>query len=110
MIVSYRDKDAERLSRGMRIPRYRAFERQALRKLRQLEIAGNLNDLRIPPGNHLEALSGDREGNIVFGLTDSLEFAFHGLRWGLRMWRSSITTDMEEQWLERCVRLLQVSC
>lgn len=32
MIVSYRDKDAERLSRGMRIPRYRAFERQALRK------------------------------------------------------------------------------
>lgn len=46
----------------MRIPRYRAFERQALRKLRQLEIAGNLNDLRIPPGNHLEALSGDREG------------------------------------------------
>ena len=55
MIVSYRDKDAERLSRGMRIPRYRAFERQALRELRQLEIAGNLNDLRIPPGNHLEA-------------------------------------------------------
>ena len=45
MIVSYGDKDAERLSRGMRIPRYRAFERQALRKLRQLEIAGNLNDL-----------------------------------------------------------------
>lgn len=53
---------------------------------------------------------GTVKGNIVFGLTDSLEFAFHGLRWGLRMWRSSITTDMEGQWLGRCVRLLQVSC
>lgn len=110
MIVSYRDKDAERLSRGMRIPRYRAFERQALRKLRQLEIAGNLNDLRIPPGNHLEALSGDREGQYSIRINGQFESAFHGLRWGLRMWRSSITTDMEGQWLGRCVRLLQVSC
>ena len=55
MIVPYRDKDVERLSRGMRIPRYRAFERQALRKLRQLEIAGNLNDLRAYLREHLIA-------------------------------------------------------
>lgn len=76
MIVSYGDKDAERLSRGMRIPRYRAFERRALRKLRQLEIAGNLNDLRIPPGNHLEALSGDREGQYSIRINGQFRICF----------------------------------
>lgn len=76
MIVSYRDKDAERLSRGIRIPRYRAIERQALRKLRQLEIAGNLNDLRIPPGNHLEALSGDREGQYSIRINGQFRICF----------------------------------
>ena len=76
MIVSYRDKDAERLSRGMRIPRYRAFVRQARRKLRQLEIAGNLNDLRIPPGNHLEALSGDREGQYSIRINGQFRICF----------------------------------
>lgn len=76
MIVSYRDKDAERLSRGIRIPRYRAFERQELRKLRQLEIAGNLNDLRIPPGNHLEALSGDREGQYSIRINGQFRICF----------------------------------
>lgn len=76
MIVYYRDKDAERLSCGMRIPRYRAFERQALRKLRQLEIAGNLNDLRIPPGNHLEALSGDCEGQYSIRINGQFRICF----------------------------------
>lgn len=60
----------------MRIPRYRAFERQALRRLRQLEIAGNLNDLRIPPGNHLEALSGDREGQYSIRINGQFRICF----------------------------------
>lgn len=60
----------------MRIPRCRAFERQALRKLRQLEIAGNLNDLRIPPGNHLEALSGDREGQYSIRINEQFRICF----------------------------------
>lgn len=60
----------------MRIPRYRAFERQALRKLRQLEIAGNLNDLRIPPGNHLESLSGDREGQYSIRINGQFRICF----------------------------------
>lgn len=60
----------------MRIPRYRAFERQALRKLRQLEIAGNLNDLRIPPGNHLEVLSGDREGQYSIRINGQFRICF----------------------------------
>lgn len=60
----------------MRVSRYRAFERQALRKLRQLEIAGNLNDLRIPPGNHLEALSGDREGQYSIRINGQFRICF----------------------------------
>lgn len=60
----------------MRIPRYRAFERQALRKLRQLEIAGNLNELRIPPGNYLEALSGDREGQYSIRINGQFRICF----------------------------------
>ena len=39
-----------------------SFETVARRKLRQLEIAGRLDDLRVPPGNRLEALRGDRAG------------------------------------------------
>ncbi|RHD54811.1 type II toxin-antitoxin system RelE/ParE family toxin [Collinsella intestinalis] len=87
MIVSYRDKDAERLSRGMRVPRCRAFERQALRKLRQLEIAGNLNDLRIPPGNHLEALSGDREGQYSIRINGQFRICFS--------WTPMVPQDVE---------------
>lgn len=60
MIKSYRCKDTERLSRGERVKRFESFERVAIRKLRQLEIATSLNDLRVPPGNMLEALVGDR--------------------------------------------------
>lgn len=71
----------------MRIPRYRAFERQALRKLRQLEIAGNLNDLRIPPGNHLEALSGDREGQYSIQINGQFRTCFS--------WTPMVPQDVE---------------
>ena len=62
MIRTFADKSTELLARGQRVQRFVAFERVARRKLQQLEIAGDLQDLRIPPGNHLEKLSGDREG------------------------------------------------
>lgn len=76
MIVSYRDKDTERLSRGIRVPKFVVFERQAMRKLRQLEIAGSLNDLRVPPGNHLEALEGDRAGQHSVRVNDQYRICF----------------------------------
>ena len=40
------------------------------RKLRQLEIADRLDDLRVPPGNHLEALKGDRSGQYSIYVND----------------------------------------
>jgi proteic killer suppression protein len=62
MIVSYKDKDTEQLANHIRVKKFVHVKRIALRKLLQLEIAGTLNDLRIPPGNRLELLSGNRIG------------------------------------------------
>ena len=62
MIASFKDKDTEKLASGERVKKLQAVEDIARRKLRQLEIANALEDLRIPPGNRFEALKGDREG------------------------------------------------
>lgn len=62
MIRSFKDDDAQTLSKGGSVKRFANIASVARRKLRQLEIAGRLNDLRVPPGNRLEALKGDRDG------------------------------------------------
>ena len=62
MIRTFACKDTEKLSCGIRVTRFISFERVARRKLRQLEIARALEDLRVPPGNRLEQLSGNRAG------------------------------------------------
>lgn len=78
MIVSYKDKSTERLASGVRVKEFIAFERVALRKLRQLQIAACLDDLRIPPGNRLEVLKGDREGQYSIRINDRYRICF---RW-----------------------------
>jgi toxin HigB-1 len=60
MIISFKCSDTEALSKGRRVRKFVNFERAALRKLRQLQIAEKLADLRVPPGNRLEALKGNR--------------------------------------------------
>lgn len=62
MIVSFKCKDTQKLASGRRVRRFVNFERVALRKLRQLQAASILNDLKIPPANKLELLFGDRKG------------------------------------------------
>ena len=76
MIVSFKDKDSERFAAGFRVRRFAAFERVAYRKMRQLEIAGSLNDLRVPPGNRLEALAGDRAGQHSIRINDRYRICF----------------------------------
>jgi len=49
----------------------------ARRKLRQLEIAGRLDDLKIPPGNHLEALKGNRSGQYSIRINAQWRVCFH---------------------------------
>lgn len=62
MIRSFADKDTERLFADEFVSSFQAFERQARRKLLLLHAATGLDDLRVPPGNRLEALAGDRDG------------------------------------------------
>jgi len=78
MIVSFRDADTESLAAGRRTRRFTSIETVARRKLRQLEIAGRLDDLRVPPGNRLEALKGDRAGEYSIRINDQYRVCF---RW-----------------------------
>lgn len=76
MIRSFKDKDAELLARGIRVARFRSIERVAMRKIRQLQIAICLQDLRVPPGNHLEELIGDREGQHSIRINERWRLCF----------------------------------
>jgi proteic killer suppression protein len=60
------------------VKRFAAIESVARRKLRQLQIAGRLEDLRVPPGNRLETLKGDRAGQYSIRVNDRLRVCF---RW-----------------------------
>jgi proteic killer suppression protein len=76
VILSFKDKQTEALASGRRVQRFASFERIALRKLRQLEIAGRLEDLRVPPGNNLEKLNGDRAGQMSIRINDKWRVCF----------------------------------
>ena len=78
MIQSFKDADTETLAIGRRVKRFQKIEKVARRKLRQLEIAGRLDDLRVPPGNRLEALKGDRAGQHSIRINDQFRICF---RW-----------------------------
>ena len=62
MIQSFRDKDTEALFEDRMVPRFRAIEGVARRRLLYLHHAVRLEDLKVPPGNRLEALKGNRAG------------------------------------------------
>ena len=63
------------------------IEAVACRKLRQLEIAGRLEDLRVPPGNRLEPLRGDRTGQHSIRINDQWRVCFR--------WTQSGAADVE---------------
>ena len=76
MIRSFHDRDSERFAEGESIRKFRPFERVAYRKLKYLHAAGALEDLRIPPGDRLEALHGDREGLNSIRINDRWRICF----------------------------------
>lgn len=87
VIVSFVDRDTESLARGRRVRRFGGFEKVARRKLRQLEIAGRLDDLRVPPGNRLEALKGRRRGQMSMRINDQWRVCF--------IWTAAGPADVE---------------
>jgi len=83
-------KDAETLKiyqreRSRRLPS--DIQQAALRKLRMINNAANLNDLRIPPANRLEKLSGDRAGQHSIRINDQWRICFE--------WRSTDAFNVE---------------
>jgi proteic killer suppression protein len=63
VIRSFRDRDTERVFRRLPVRRFAPdVQRAAYRKLLILDAATSLDELRLPPGNRLEKLSGDRRG------------------------------------------------
>jgi len=81
VIRSFRDSDTERLFKRERIRRLPAdLQRIALRKLLVLDAATSLLDLRVPPANRLEKLSGDRQGQHSIRINDQWRICFRWVR------------------------------
>ena len=87
LIVSFADGDTERLFKDEPVARFKAFERQARRKLLLIDAATRLDDLRVPPGNRLEALAGDRKGQHSIRVNKQWRICFR--------WRAGDAHDVE---------------
>lgn len=81
VIRSFRCRLTAALAEGEPVRRFAAIAKVARRKLRQLEIADRLDDLRVPPGNRLEALKGSRTGQHSIRVNDQFRICF---RWTAR--------------------------
>jgi proteic killer suppression protein len=73
---SFACKETQALFEGRRVRRWVPIERVALRKLEQLDWSAVLEDLRVPPGNRLEALKGARKGQHSIRINDQWRVCF----------------------------------
>lgn len=87
MIKTFKCADTQAISKGERVKRFANNAAVARRKLRQLEIADRLDDLRVPPGNRLQALKGDRAGQHSIGVNDQFRVCFR--------WKDTGAEDVE---------------
>jgi proteic killer suppression protein len=78
MIRTFRSAETQKLFEDQSSKKFRAIQRVARRKLEMLQAAETLNDLRNPPGNHLEKLKGDRVGQFSIRINDQFRICF---RW-----------------------------
>ncbi|MGH9369033.1 MAG: type II toxin-antitoxin system RelE/ParE family toxin [Thermoanaerobaculia bacterium] len=87
MIRSFRSKATEDLFHDRDVPRFRSFERVARRKLLLLHRSVSLQDLRVPPGNRLEDLKGNRKGQYSIRINDQWRICF--------LWRDSDAFEVQ---------------
>ena len=78
MIQSFSDRDTEELFRSETNRRFHPIARVALRKLIQMNQAGRLDDLKVPPGNRLELLKGNLAGRHSIRINEQWRIVF---RW-----------------------------
>ncbi|MBN2836679.1 MAG: type II toxin-antitoxin system RelE/ParE family toxin [Candidatus Delongbacteria bacterium] len=77
MIISFKDIETEKIWNQEFSKKYpKSIQRTALRKLLILNAAQNINDLRIPPGNKLEALKGNKKGQHSIRINDQRRICF----------------------------------
>jgi proteic killer suppression protein len=90
VIVSFGDDATSDLFHGIASARVRRFpadvQKRALRKLDMLNAAADINDMRVPPSNHLEKLAGDLEGFWSVRVNDQWRIIFH--------WTGDSATDV----------------
>ncbi len=87
MIRSFRDAEAKKLFNDEFSGKYQVIERAAQRKLTALDEAETLQDLAALPGNHLEALKGDRKGQHGIRINDRYRLCF--------VWADGYATGVE---------------
>ncbi|MEM9676603.1 MAG: type II toxin-antitoxin system RelE/ParE family toxin [Pseudomonadota bacterium] len=78
MIITFADRDTEKLFNDSPVRRFRGFERAAQRKLAILNAADTLDDVRNPPGNRLEKLTGNRKSQHSIRINQQWRLCF---RW-----------------------------
>lgn len=85
--IPFRCADTEALFRLRRVARFANIERPALRKLKQIDLARRIEDLRAPPANRLDPLAGDRAGQWSVRVNDQFRICFR--------WTGSDAQDVE---------------
>jgi toxin HigB-1 len=76
MILSFSCKETEKIFHRKKSAKYKNIEHVALRKLTMLNAANNINDLRVPPGNHLEKITGNLKGKYSIKINDQWRIIF----------------------------------
>ena len=88
MIASFADKETERIWQGRRSRKLPLdIQQRALNKLAMINRSQDINDLRVPPSNHLERLSGDRAGQYSIRINQQWRICF--------CWSNGTAHDLE---------------